>query len=136
MTDSKSLSDKVAELGQAIALRQNAYESYKEFKRVEDEIRYEVEIALDNAGLKSAKAKDYTASMVPKPRIIVKNEHEVMDWIKAEPDIESDQYIGLKNSQFQVLAKSILKGTGEYIPGTEVVIKESLAIRSNKKKEK
>lgn len=132
-TSQMSLSELVAALGEARTASSNAYEGYKELKGNEDQLRYELELKLHEMGLKSAKGEDFTASVVEKPTVVVKHEQSVIDWLKNTPDIESDRYIGLKTTEFQSLAKSMLKGTGEVIPGTEVEVRESLAIRANKK---
>jgi hypothetical protein len=132
-TSPMSLSELVAALGEARTASSNAYEGYKEIKGHEDQLRYELELKLHDMGLKSAKGEDFTASIVEKPTIVVKHEQSVIDWLKNTPDVEPDRYIGLKTTEFQSLAKSMLKGTGEVIPGTEVEVRESLAIRSNTK---
>lgn len=127
------LSELLDSLGKARIASTNAYQSYREVKDSEDQLRYELEQELRSIGLKSAKGQDYTASIIEKPTVVVRNETEVIGWLNNTPDIESDLYIGLKPVQFQSLARSILQGTGETIPGTEVEVRESLAIRSNKK---
>lgn len=136
MSQTKSLSDLVAALGNAREAASGAYMAYKEIKGIEDQLRYELELMLHEQGLKTVKGQDFTASISETPRILIKNEQAVIDWLKEAPNIETDRYIGLKATDFQTLAKSILKGTGEVIPGTEVEVRESLAIKSNKKKEK
>jgi hypothetical protein len=128
-----SLSELVADLGLARKAASNAYEQYKELKSHEDQIRYELDGMLHSMGLKSAKGEDFTASLVEKPTIVIKHEQSVIEWLKATPDVEADRYIGIKATEFKTLAQSVLKGTGEVIPGTEVEVKESLAIRANKK---
>lgn len=85
--------------------------------------------------LRSAKGLDYTASIVERPSIIINHEQDVIEWLKATPDIEYDLYVGLKTTAFQTLAKAVI-GSGQEIPGTLVVVNESLSIRSNIKKEK
>lgn len=128
-----SLSELVAALGDARTASTNAYEGYKESKTNEDNLRYQLELKLREQGLKSVKGANYSAVITETPRIVVKHEGSVIDWLKNAPDVESDRYIGLKATEFQSLAKSMLKGTGEVIPGTEVEVRESLAIRSNTK---
>lgn len=130
----KSLSELLAELGKARQDSNNAYERYKELKGIEDALRYELDVMLHEQGLKSAKGQDFTASLVETPRIVIKHEQSVIDWLREAPNIETDQYLGIKSAEFQSLAKSLLKNTGEVIPGTEVEVKESLAIKSNPKK--
>jgi hypothetical protein len=132
-TSQMSLSELVAALGEARAASTGRYEAYKESKGLEDQLRYELELKLKETGLKSVKGADYNAVITETPRIVVKHEQSVIDWLKNTPDVESDRYIGLKTTEFQSLAKSMLKGTGEVIPGTEVEVRESLAIRSNTK---
>ena len=108
-----------------------AYNGYKVIKETEDQIRFQLEMKLRDMELKSAKGADYTVSIASKPTIIVTREVDVIEWLKNTPDVESDFYIGLKATEFKSLAQSLLKNTGELVPGTEVVIKESLSIRSN-----
>lgn len=132
-TSQMPLSDLVAALGHARAATTSCYEAYKEVKGIEDQLRYELENMLTAMGLKSAKGADFTASIIEKPTIVVKREQDVIEWLQSTPDIESDRYIGLKTTEFKSLALSLLKGTGEIIPGTEVEARESLAIRSNTK---
>ena len=118
-------------LGHARAATTSAYEAYKTIKDIEDQIRYELEVTLNEMGLKSAKGSDFTASIVTKPTITITRESDVIDWLRNTPDVEPDFYIGLKTTEFKTLAQSLLKNTGELVPGTEVIIKESLSIRSN-----
>lgn len=132
-TSQMSLSELVAALGEARAASTGRYEAYKESKGIEDQLRYELELKLKETGLKSVKGADYNAVITETPRIVVKHEQSVIDWLRNTPDVEPDRYIGLKTTEFQSLAKSMLKGTGEVIPGTEVEVRESLAIRSNTK---
>lgn len=135
-TSPMSLSELVAALGEARAASTGRYEAYKESKGIEDQLRYELELKLKETGLKSVKGADYNAVITETPRIVVKHEQSVIDWLKEAPNIETDQYIGLKAAEFQGLAKAMLKDTGEMVPGTEVEVRESLAIRSNKTKSK
>lgn len=131
-----SLSELVAALGKARKASNNAYEAYKEQKAIEDQLRYELEAKLHTDGLKSAKGADFTASLVEKPTVVIKHEPSVIEWLKTAPNVEADRYIGLKTTEFKSLAQAMLKGTGELVPGTEVEVKESLAIRSNTKPKK
>jgi hypothetical protein len=131
-----SLSELVAALGESRAASTNAYEAYKEKKGIEDQLRYELELKLKEQGLKSAKGTDFQATITETPRIVIKNETSVIEWLRNTPDVEPDRYIGVKTTEFQTLAKSMLKGTGEVIPGTEVEVRESLAIRANKQTKK
>jgi len=133
MNSKMSLSELVAALGNAREASSNAYERYKELKGLEDQLRYELENKLRSDGLKSAKGVDFTASISEKPTIVIRNEATIIEWLKHTPDVESDQYIGLKATEFKSLALSMLKGSGEIVPGAEVEVKESLSIRSNKK---
>lgn len=128
------LADLVEELGKARKASSDRYETYKEAKTIEDNIRAELEVELMNMGLKSAKGEDFTASITETPRIVIKNESAVMAWLKEAPDIEYDHYVGIKATEFQSLAKSLLKGTGEVIEGTAIETKQFLSIRSNSKK--
>lgn len=135
MTQQKQtrLSELITALGKARADSTNAYERYKELKGIEDQLRYELEALLNETGLRSAKGDNFTASLVQKPHIVITHEQSVIDWLKEAPNIETDHYIGIKSKEFQSLATTLLKGTGEIIPGTKVEVRESLAIKSNKK---
>lgn len=133
MTTTSNLSRLITELGTARAAASGAYEHYKELKGIEDQLRYELEAELHNVGLKTAKGSDFTASLMETPRVVVKHEPSVIEWLRNKPDIEPDRYIGIKATEFQTFARTYLKGTGEIIPGTNVEIRESLSIRANKK---
>jgi hypothetical protein len=130
-----SLSELLAELGKARVASNGAYERYKELKGIEDQFRYELEAQLQSSGLKSVKGADFQAVITQKPSIVIKHPESVIDWLEHAPDIEKDQYIGLKETAFKKFAETYLKGTGEVIPGTDVEVKESLSIRANKRKE-
>lgn len=132
MTQTQSLSELVSRLGVARRASQEAYEYYQQLKALENLIREELHMALTLSELRSAKGKDFTVSIASRKRIIVKNEFEVIDWLKSQPDLEYDQYIGLKSRPFDVFATSLLKGKGELVPGTDTVSEESLVIKKNK----
>jgi hypothetical protein len=132
-TPPMSLSELIAALGKARTTASGLYNTYKEAKGYEDQLRYELELKLKETGLKSVKGADYSAVITETPRIVIKHEQSVIEWLKEAPNIETDQYIGLKATEFQTLAKTMLKGTGELVPGTEVEVRESLSIRANKK---
>lgn len=129
-----TVSELVSVLGEISTESKELYKQYKILKEQEDEIRFELTHKLKESGLLSAKTDAFTASIAKKPTVTVTHEQSVLDWIKETPDVESDQYIGLKLTPFKTLAMSILKGTGEIIPGTELIETESLSIRANKKK--
>lgn len=136
MNPKMSPSELIAALGAAKQKASNAYMAYKQLKNAEDALRYELELKLKAEGLKSAKGKDFTASIVEKPTVIIKDEAAVIGWLREAPNIEADLYIGLKSTEFNSLAQSMLKGTGELIEGTAVEVKESLSIRANAKPKK
>jgi len=123
----------MSSLGKLRSESDELYETYKIKKMEADSMRFQLLEALEATGLKSAKTDDFTASIVSKPNIIVTHEASVIDWLKHQPDIESDQYIGLKQSSFKPLAAQWFIKTGEKIPGVETQISETLAIRTNKK---
>lgn len=133
MAGTKPLAKLMDELGKARERSSAAYEAYKGYKAYEDDLRQKVADALHESGLKSAKGKSYSAIFTDRPTIIIAHEQSVKDWINNTPDVEADQYIGIIPTQFQTLAKTMLKETGEMIPGTELQIKESLSIKANKK---
>lgn len=123
----------MSELGRLRSESDELYETYKIKKMEADSIRFQLLETLEATGLKSAKTDDFTASIVSKPNIIVTHEESVIDWLKHNPDIEPDMYIGLKQSSFKPLAAQWFIKTGEKIPGVETQITESLSIRNNKK---
>lgn len=128
-----TVSEMVTALGELSSASKDLYKQYKEVREKEDILRTELVIKLKESGLMSAKTDSYTASLAKKPSITVTHEKEVLTWLKKSK-LETDQYIGLKTTNFKVLAMSMLKGTGEIVPGTEIVEVESLSVRSNKKK--
>lgn len=126
----------MSELGRLKAESESAYEDYKIKKLEYDSTRHQLMEALLATGLKSAKTDDFTASIVAKPNIIVTHEQSVIDWLKKNPDVESDMYIGLKQSSFKPLAKQWFTKTGEVIDGTEVQTDEYLSLKDNRKDKK
>lgn len=126
----------LTKLGRARQASARAYDIYKQLKEMEDALRAQLFETLKADNLRSAKGADFTASISQTPTVVVKHEPSVIDWLKHAPDIEYDQYVGLKTTNFQGLARSILKGTGEVIPGTEIEVRETISIKSNVKKEK
>lgn len=123
------LIDKLGELG-----KQSQY-YYGEYKKTEEQkaaYKQELSAALAASGLKSAKTDTFMASIASKQAVQVVHEQSVIEWLREEPNIETDQYIGLKKTEFKSLAMTLLKETGEQIPGTELVTTESLSVRRNK----
>lgn len=127
-----TVTDLVSALGDLKKQSAELYKQYKEVKTIEDIARNDLVEALNTSGMKSVKTDKYMASMVSKPSISILHEQSVIDWLKETPNVEADQYIGLKKTEFKTLALAMLKGTGEVVPGTELVNTESLSIRSNK----
>jgi hypothetical protein len=128
-----ALSELIEQLGAARNAAQAAYESYKELKAIEDQVRYQLELELHVTGLKSAKGKDFTATIVERPTVVIKHEASVINWLQHTPNVEADHYVGVKSAEFRTLAQAMLKETGELIPGTEVEVRENLAIKKNKR---
>jgi hypothetical protein len=123
------LIDKLGELG-----KQSAY-YYGEYKKTEETkaaVKAELIQTLQAMDLRSAKTETFTASIASKPSIQVTHEQSVIDWLNETPEIETDAYIGLKKTEFKSLAMTLLKQTGEQIPGTELVTTESISVRRNK----
>jgi phage host-nuclease inhibitor protein Gam len=106
------------------------YESYQQAKMREDLKRDELKQYMLSTGILSAKTKDLTASIVSKPTIEIKHEQSVLEWLENEPNLEIDQFIGLKLTPFKKYALHKLKETGEQINGIDVIMQDSLAIRS------
>lgn len=121
----------IDKLKKCMELKQAAYESYTDATQLEAIARQELKEYMQSTGLLSAKTKDLTASIVSKPTIDIKHEQSALEWLKNEPNIEADEFIGLKVTPFKKLALHRLseKGGGEIIPGTEMIMQESLAIR-------
>lgn len=130
MSDVSALVDELGQLGQA---SKELYGQYKAVEEQKAEVRAALTEALQMTGLRSAKTSAFTASIAVKPSIQITHEQSVIDWLKESPNIETDQYIGLKKTEFKTLATALLKDTGEVIPGTEVLQQETLSVRANKK---
>lgn len=127
-----TIAEIINELGEVKSQANNLYVAYKEYKQTEDELKQELELKLRDSGLQSAKGEKYTASISGTPRVIIKDEASVLEWLENTPNVEADFYIGVKRPEFQTLAKQMLKETGELANGTELEIIQSLAIRKNK----
>lgn len=127
-----SVSTLIESLGVNKKRQAEAYKAYKDLKEIEEIWKAELAVELEKLGAKSFKGKKYSAITTSRSDTIVTNEQSVIDWINNEPNIETDQYIGLKLANFKPLANQVLKETGEIIPGTDRVIKESLSIKENK----
>lgn len=126
------ISELVDKIGVTKKTANDLYKQYKEYKDTEESLKEELKIQLAEAGLRSTKTKNFNASLTQKPDIQVTHEQSVMDWLKQSPNVEEDAYIGLKLTPFKGLALHILKETGEIVPGTETLTKESISIRENK----
>jgi hypothetical protein len=124
------LNKRITDLGKLTDKSRKLYKEYKELKESEDNHRSALLEEMRIVGLRSAKTDKYTVSVTPRPNIQIQHEQSVIDWIKNTPDVEDDQYIGLKKTEFKPLAMALLKETGEIIPGTELVTTESITIRS------
>lgn len=109
------------------------YEKLQEKRSKLEDLKNELQVELEAIGLKSAKAEDFTAAIVSKPKIIVTHKESVIDWLRTNPDVEPDQYITLDLLAFKPLAKAWLKKTGEVIPGTDTTITEYLSLINTKK---
>ncbi len=126
-----TISELIEEIGQTKDLSNKTYSLYKAYKDKEDLLKEELSAKLEEAGLKSAKGKDYSASITSKSEVVITNEQDVIEWLRNEPDIEVDQYIGLKLIPLKGLVNYRLKEHGEIVPGSDRVIKDSLAIKRN-----
>lgn len=124
-----NLPDLMFRLGQARQVSQKAYQTYQTAKEAEDKVRDELEAKLRAEGLRSAKDDRYVVSIASKPTIRVTDERAAMDWVKHQPNIDHELYIGLKKTAFDGLAKLALKKDGELVPGVEIENNEYLAIR-------
>lgn len=126
------ISELIEQIGVNKKRQAEAYKTYKDLKEIEEIWKAELMAELDKSGLKSAKGEKYMASISSRSDVIVTSESDVVEWLKNDPNVEEDAYIGLKVSTFKPLANEVLKKTGEIIPGTERVIKDSLTIKENK----
>lgn len=120
------------QLGAARRYSQDAYEAYKMIKQAEDAARAELETKLRAEGLRSAKNEDYVVSITSKPLIRITDEGAAIDWVRHQPNLEPDLYIGLKKTAFDGLAKMALKTDGELVPGVEFENNEYLTIKEVK----
>lgn len=127
-----NVAELLEELGEVKFIANEFYKGYKEFKYKEDELKIELMLKLKDSGLKSAKGQAFTASITETPTVVIKHEQDVLEWLRNTPNVEADFYIGVKKPEFNTLAKQMLKETGEVANGTEVEVRESLAIRKNK----
>lgn len=126
-----TIAELLEELGTVKTAANAHYREYKRLKESEDAMKAELTAMLNEAGLKSAKGKKFTASMRLHTDVVINHEQSVIEWLKTTPDVEADAYIGLKVTPFKSFAKLVLKETGEVIPGTDLSITESLAIKAN-----
>lgn len=129
-----NISELIESIGETKSEANKLYKIYKELLEKEDALKSELQIKLSEMGLKSAKGDRYSASIALRPNIQITHEQSAINWLKEEPNLETDQYIGLKTVEFKKLALHRLseKGGGEIIPGTELVIRESVSIKENK----
>lgn len=130
-----TLPELMEQLGRARKASQDAYEAYKMHKSVEDDVRADLDARLRSEGLRSAKNDDYIASIATKPVIKVVDERAALDWVRHQPGLETDLYIGLKKTAFDGLARMALKTNGELVPGVEFENNEYLTIKEIKKGE-
>lgn len=128
-----ALTEILKKLSKAKENTQQAYASYAEARDAMELIKDELTAELKSQGLKSAKTDDFVASIVDKTSIQINHEASVIDWLKHQPDLEPDLYIGVKKQAFEPMAKLMLKNTGEVIPGTDIKTSEYLAVRKVKK---
>lgn len=126
------LADLAAQLATIAAQNKLEYEVYKAGRALEDECRAQLTEELRANELKQIKTDTATISLASRPRIVIRNEAEVMQWLRDEPDVEDDLYIGVKKQYFDSLAKEYTKQTGNIIPGTAIDTSEILSIRISK----
>lgn len=128
------ISELLNQVGIAKREASEAYEEYKRLKDLEDRYKEELESELDRMGLRSAKTNFFTATMVDSETLVIKDEKQVVQWIKENLKGQEDQYIGVKKPEFNALAKAIVKDTNKTIDGTERVVKKSLRVVIKKEK--
>lgn len=129
-----NVSELIEAIGETKSEANKLYKAYKELSEKEAGLKSELQIKLTEMGLKSAKGEKYSASLSKRPNIKITHEQSAIDWLNNEPNLETDQFIGLKTTEFKKLALYRLseKGGGEIVPGTELVMSESLSIKENK----
>ena len=129
-----NITDLMNELVIARHNTQSAYQVYKACKETEDEIREDLMSELRKTGLKAAKDADTgnSVSIAKREQIKVTNEAEVIAWLEENPSVQAKDYIGLRKTSFDPIAKAWLEKTGEIIPGTELVDNEYLTIKEKK----
>lgn len=126
------ITDLIEEIGHINRRAKDLYKEYKDLQVTLAEKKHKLELLLNDAGLRSAKTDLYTVSIRQKRDIQVTHEQSVIDWLKNEPNVEYDAYIGLKLTPFKSFANGWWEQTGEIIDGTESIITESISIRENK----
>lgn len=131
--DKLPISELIEKLGKAKDAANAVYVDYKKLKTAEEDLKAQLFSQLSETGLKSAKGELYAVSIASKPTVVIQHEQSVIEWLQETPDVETDQYIGLKKREFESLAKAMLKNTGEMIPGTAIEVRESLSVKANKK---
>lgn len=122
----------ISSLGELKKAQAEAYKTYKGMKEAEDSLKAQLIEQLQVVGLKSAKGDKYSVSISSRSDVVVTHEQSVIEWLKTSPDVETDAYIGLKMTPFKVLAKQVLKDTGEIVPGTNLKTIESISVKENK----
>ncbi len=129
-----NVSELIEAIGKTKSEANKMYKTYKDLSEKEAVLKSELQIKLTEMGLKSAKGEKYSASISPRPNIKITNEQSAIDWLNNEPSLETDQFIGLKTTEFKKLALYRLseKGGGEVVPGTELVMSESVSVKENK----
>ena len=121
------------ELGKIRSEANELYSSYKELKEQETKLRADLVGVLSDLGLKQAKNDDYIASISLVPKVVIRDELSVMEWIYKNLPDQQEQYIGVKRTEFGLMAKAMLKDIGELVPGTDVESTESLIVKANYK---
>lgn len=96
-------------------------------------LKEEVHIKLNELGLRSARNEDYTVTIASRRNYVITNEQDVINWLKEQPNLELDMYIGVKKKELDVLNKHLEKTTGEIPTGVEPLSKEYISLRKAKK---
>jgi len=126
------LQELIDSYGQIKKAANKLYTDYKNLMVEAEAQRRMLHAKLEDVGLKSAKSKNFGVSIVSKPTITILNEQSVINWLHDTPDIDYDQYIGIKTTPLKQLALQRLKETGEIIEGTEYAINETVSVKANK----
>lgn len=109
---------------------------YKQFKDLQPNLHELSLIVMDKLrenDLKSIKTSKYGVSITKRKDIAITSEKDAEEWLKNQPEIETDAYYGLKVTPFKQLVTKWFSKTGEIPNGTDITTKESITVRKANK---